>query len=366
MRAVQPWSGSYEVGQVLWATAHWGQFTKSGWYFLQHRAGVGLLDNGGSYVSLTDPTGQQLTIIVETMNRNSSQCKWTTSVDYNTTEQTATFQLDRSFAHITQLFAFFSNFTTIDVDQAFIYKGIIALNNGTFTLQLPIEVVYTLSTINGTKGAYEPPPASTPFPLPYEDDFDQYPIFSEAALFADQSGSWQIVDTSSSRGRVMRQMVTEIPISWCGEAPYPYSIIGDNQWQQPLTVSVDVMIESVGTAFVALGVSRGNCDVAGVGSPGIVFSINTTNNGLWQLTASTNLNNPLNYGNVSVISGTWYTLTLTVLSDHSEAYINGNFVGRCSLNVSSAHGWAAIGSSWNYVQFDNFRLRSPKQGVYSP
>jgi galactosylceramidase len=365
MRAVQPWSGSYEVGQVIWAAAHWGQFTKSGWNFLQHGAGVGLLDNGGSYVALTDPTGQQLTIIVETMIRSNSQCKWSSSVDYNTTEQTATFQLDSSFAHITQLFVFFSNFSTIDVNQTFIYKGIIALNKRTFTLQLPLEVFYTLSTINGTKGAYEPPPASTPFPLPYQDDFNQYPISSEAALFADQSGSWQIVDTSSSRGKVMRQMVTEVPISWCGEAPFPFSIIGDHQWQQPFTVSVDVMIESVGAAFVAIGVEKGSCSVVGSGSPGIVFSINTTNNGLWQLTASTNLTNPLISGNVSVMSGTWYTLTLTVLADHSEAYINGNFVGQCSLNVSSARGWAAIGSSWNYVQFDNFRLQSPKQGVYS-
>ena len=223
-------------------------------------------------------------------------------------------------------------------------------------------MVYTLSSINGTKGAYEAPPPSTPFPLPYQDDFEQYPISSEAALFADQSGSWEIIDTSSSRGKVMRQMVTEVPISWCGEAPYPYSIIGD-YWQEPFTVSADVMIESVGTAFVAIGVSQGSCNVVGTGSPGIVFSINTTNSGLWQLTASTNIINPLNYGSISVIPGTWYTLTLSVLSNHSDAYINGNFVGRCALKASSSRGWAAIGSSWNYVQFDHFRLQSPKQGV---
>jgi galactosylceramidase len=148
-----------------------GQSTTLGWSFLQHGMGVGLLDNGGSYAALTD-----------------------------TTEQTATFQLDSSFAHITQLFVFFSNLSTIDVEQAFIYKGIVLLNKGVFTLQLPVEVIYTLSTINGTKGAYAAPPASTPFPLPYKDDFNQYPINSEAALFADQSGSWQIVDTFSSRG----------------------------------------------------------------------------------------------------------------------------------------------------------------------
>ncbi len=360
LRAVEPWSGFYQVGQVLWMVAHWGQFTKSGWFFLQHGMGVGLLNNGGSYVTLTDPTSQQLTIIIETMKRNSSQCSWASSAFYNTTDQIATFQLDSSFAHITQFFVFFSDFNTHDVDQAFIYKGIVTLNNGSFTLQLPVGVVFTVSTINGTKGAHEAPPPSMLFPLPYQDNFDQYSTSSEAAFFADQSGSWQITDTSSSRGKVMRQMVTEIPISWCGEAPYPYSIFGNPMWQQPLNISTDVMIENAGTAFVAIGVSKGSCDVARVGSPAIVFSINTTNNGQWQLTASTALNKPLSYGNVSIMPGTWYRLTLVVLADHSEAFIDGNLVGRCDLNVSSSSGLVAIGSSWDFVQFDNFRIQSPK------
>ncbi len=365
LRAVQPWSGFYQVGQVLWAAAHWGQFTTPGWFFLQHGAGVGLLNNGGSYVALTDSTGQQLTIIVETMNRDSAQCRFSSSVQYNTTDQTATFELDSSFAHITQLFVFFSNFTTIDVDQAFIYKGTITLNNRSFTLQLPVGVFYTLSTINGTKGAYETHTVSTPFPVPYQDDFNKYPVSSEAAYFADQSGSWEIVDTSSTRGKVMRQMVTETPISWCKETPYPYSVIGDPHWSQPFTVSTDVMIENAGTAFVAVGVARGSCDAGGVGSSAIVFSINTTNNGMWQLTPNTALTNPVSYGNVTVKSGTWYTITLTVLSDHSEAYLNGNLIGRCSLDVSTSSGWVAIGSSWDHVQFDNFRLESPKQGLHA-
>ncbi len=356
LRAVEPWSGFYEIGRVVWAAAHWGQFTKAGWFFLQHGKGVGLLDNGGSYVALTDPSNQQLTIIVETMKHDSSQCAWSHSADYTITDQTATFQLDSSFAHINQFFVFFSNFSTLDANQSFIYKGIITLTDGSFTLQLPIGGLYTISTINGTKGNYDAQPVSMPFPLPYQDNFDQYQVSAEAAYFSDQSGSWEIVDTSGSHGKVMKQTVPEVPISWCSEAPYPFSVIGDSNWKQPLNVSVDVLFETVGTAFVAVGVEKGSCGVGGVGSPAIVFSINTTNNGLWQLTASTAITNPLASGNVSVMAGTWYTITLNVLSDHSEAFINGNFVGRCNLNASSFQGLVAIGSSWNFVQFDNFRL----------
>ncbi|CAF1193727.1 unnamed protein product [Adineta ricciae] len=355
LRANEPWSGHYRIGRLLWVSAHWGQFTKVGWSFLKHGSGVGLLDNGGSYVSLTDPTGEQLTIIVETMDRNSSQCAHSSTVYYSTTNQTATFQLDTSFGHITQLYVFFTDLNILDVDQAFTYKGIITLDNGTFTLQLSVGVLYTVSTINGTKGAYDAPP-SQPFPLPYADNFDDHQVYSEAPYFSDQTGSWEIIDTASTRGKTMRQMVPERPISWCDDADYPYSIIGNYTWKQPLNISVDVLIEKNGIAFVALGVSEGGC---GNGSSGIVFSVNTTNNGSWQITNSTQLTNPVTSGIVSIVAGTWYKLTLVVLQDYSVGYVNGNPVGRCELTASSYSGWGAIGSSWDYVQFDNFCLQSP-------
>ena len=50
--------------------------------------------------------------------------------------------------------------------------------------------------------------ASLPFPVPYADTFDGYPLYSEAAYFADQAGSWEIVQSSDpSHGLVMRQTV---------------------------------------------------------------------------------------------------------------------------------------------------------------
>jgi len=79
--------------------------------------------------------------------------------------------------------------------------------------------------MNGTKGTYQPAP-SMQFPLSYQDNFDQSATSSEAAYFSDQSGSWEIVDTSISRGRPMRQMFAEHPFSWCFEAPYSSSFMG--------------------------------------------------------------------------------------------------------------------------------------------
>lgn len=82
--------------------------------------------------------------------------------------------LHSSFAHVTQLFVFSSNLDIADMNQTFAYAGIIKLNSGSFTLQLAVGVVYTLSTINGTKGAYSIQSVSTPFLLPYQDDSDRY------------------------------------------------------------------------------------------------------------------------------------------------------------------------------------------------
>ena len=84
----------------------------------------------------------------------------------------------------------------MDINQTFIYQGITKLASGSFTLQLPVGIFYTLSTMNGTKGAYHTQSVSTPFPLPYHDDFDKYLVDSEAAYFADQSGSWQSNETN--------------------------------------------------------------------------------------------------------------------------------------------------------------------------
>ena len=354
MRAVEPWSGHFEIGRVLWVSAHWGQFTKAGWSFLQHGQGVGLLDNGGSYVSLTDPKGEHLTIIVETMKREDSLCAHSSSVPYTTTNQTATFQLDDSFAHVQQLYVFLTDLRTTDVGKSFVYQGVIQPDKGSFTLNLPVGILYTVSTINGTKGSYQSP-ASTPFPLPYADNFDSRQTFSEAPYFSDQSGSFEIVEASGGHGKTMRQMVTQHPISWCTEAKYPYSVLGDSNWKQPLNITADILIENNGTAFVAVGVTRGGC---GDGSPGIVLSVSTVNGGLWQLSGSTELTNPLVSGPMELKPGSWHTISLVVLSDHSEAFINGEIVGQCDLSASSFTGLAAIGTSWDFVQFDNFHLQS--------
>lgn len=47
--------------------AHTTQFTNIGWIYLNHGSGVGMLNYGGSYVTLVSPDGNDFTIIIETM-----------------------------------------------------------------------------------------------------------------------------------------------------------------------------------------------------------------------------------------------------------------------------------------------------------
>lgn len=47
------------------------------------------------------------------------------------------------------------------------------VSNGTFSLDLEVDEVYTLTTVTtGSKGSYPEPPSSAPFPKIYSDDFD--------------------------------------------------------------------------------------------------------------------------------------------------------------------------------------------------
>lgn len=86
------------------------------------------------------------------------------------------------------------------------------------------------------------------------------------------------------------------------------------------------MIENTRVVFVAVGIFRGGCYAGEQLDPAIVFSIHTINNEMWQMSPNRRLTNPLNSVSIPIAAGTWYTITLRVLSDHSETFVKGNLV----------------------------------------
>ncbi|XP_077766387.1 galactocerebrosidase isoform X4 [Canis aureus] len=302
MTAQEPWSGHYVVESPIWVSAHTTQFTQPGWYYLKT---VGHLEKGGSYVALTDGLGN-LTIIVETMLLDSSS---------------------------------------------------------TFTLELQEDEIFTLTTLTvGSKGSYPLPPKSEPFPQIYEDDFDvDYPFFSEAPNFADQTGVFEYFTNIEDPGEhrfTLRQVLNQRPITWAADAYNTISIIGDYKWSN-LTVRCDVYIETPekGGVFIAGRVNKGGILIRS--ARGIFFWIFA--NGTYRVTGD--LAGWVIYalGRVDVTAKKWYTLTLIIKGRLSSGMLNGKTVWK-NIPVSfPKNGWAAIGThSFEFAQFDNFHVEATR------
>ncbi|KAK7508505.1 hypothetical protein BaRGS_00000071 [Batillaria attramentaria] len=266
MTAVEPWSGHYMVATPIWMSAHTAQFTQVGWSYLHHGSGVGMLDGGGSYVSLVSPDRKNLTVIIETMSHNHSVCIRPALPEYTVVPQNVTIKLAGSFASISEMRVWRSKLGFNGQESIlFEEQKPLKFEGGMATLALDVDEVYTLTTLTtGRKGGPEtPPPPSQPFPLPYSDDFENYTLGAEPNNMAQGTGSFEVVRSKSTAGKVMRQMVLEPPVSWCAADAIGAAItlIGNYTW-------VDTYVEvgaSLGTVngtdgvFVATRVQHGGC-----------------------------------------------------------------------------------------------------------
>ncbi|KAM4664754.1 galactocerebrosidase isoform 2-T2 [Discoglossus pictus] len=358
MTAKEPWSGNYVVSPPIWITAHTTQFTQPGWYYLKT---VGHLEKGGSYVALTDRQGN-LTIIIETMTHNNSICIRPPLPAFNVSAQNATFYLKGSFNNLTML-QVWNTKLCVNSTKPVIYRELspIKVQDGSFTIELGVDEVYTLTTITtGRKGSYSDPPASQPFPVKYKDDFNvRNPPFTEAPYFADQSGVFEyFINTSDPGDHVFtfRQVLNQRPITWVSDADQAISVIGDYKWSDVIVTS-DIYIETADTGgvFIAARVNQG-------GSPtkqakGIFFWV--FSDGTYKVTADLCGRIVLNKGLSGVRAGQWHTLTLQVDGLYASGLLNGYILWKDVVTLGPLHGWAAIGtSSFEFAQFDNFMIEA--------
>ncbi|XP_071221550.1 galactocerebrosidase isoform X1 [Salvelinus alpinus] len=358
MTAEEPWTGNYVVESPIWITAHTTQFSQPGWTYLQT---VGHLVHGGSYVALTDSKGN-LTVVIETMTHDHSVCIRPPLLPFNVTAQNVTFQLKGSFASIKELQVWQSKFD-FKTKKPFFFKKLSPLKiyDGSFTLSLDVDEVYTLTTIStGQKGTYPDPPASGPFPKVYKDDFNvANPSFSEAPDFADQTGVFEYYINLTDAGPhvfTLRQVVTQMPVTWATDADQTISVIGDYKWQN-LTVMCDVFMETVktGGVFIAARVDKGGQSVRS--AKGVFFwvfadgSYKVTNDLVGKTVLAEGLSGTRAYG--------WHTLTLTVEGEYATGLLNGYPLWKDAVVLGPKNGWAAIGThSFELAQFDNFAVEA--------
>ncbi len=230
MIANSPWSGNYHTREVLWGYAHYGQFSKIGWQYLN--GACGKLDDGGTFVTLKSP-GKDYSVIIETKDATSVQ-----NVTFNVSGGLSTGKLCvwRS-----------------DAKEQFVRLDDIKPKNHSFTIALDPDAVYSISTTTGQqKGSFADIPAEQKFPFPYYETFDEYSSPKQFGYLphytADIASVFEIAERPDKTGKCLRQVVSRKPQSWAPEW-MPYTIIGDEHWQD-YEVSADIYLDDGGWAGV--------------------------------------------------------------------------------------------------------------------
>uniref|UniRef100_A0A0B7AEQ2 galactosylceramidase n=1 Tax=Arion vulgaris TaxID=1028688 RepID=A0A0B7AEQ2_9EUPU len=364
MTAVEPWSGNYVVQSPIWVSAHITQFSSIGWKYLSHGSGVGKLPNGGSYVGLFSPDGVNLTIVIETMTHDHSVCIRPRLPKYTVTEQNITITLKGHFAQITQMNVWYSKLSFNGTpSEMFVKQSSKTIINGQVNLSLGLDEIVTLTSLpGGQKGSYPEPPASKPFPLPYNDNFEDYTLSQEPFLLTPQTGSLDVVKSQNiSHGLVSRQTVLHPPIKWCPNTlSFPYAVIGDQNWTD-LFIEIDFEIPGVNATdgvFVAARVTEGGCQA--FIAHGIYFF--AFSNSKYIVANDLARTKVLNQGNLPPGQG-WHKLSLLVQGQKAIGAYDEKGIFNIDIPSYPSSGFAGIGTdNFGIADFDNLHIATQQDG----
>ncbi|KAL3863052.1 hypothetical protein ACJMK2_004834 [Sinanodonta woodiana] len=366
MTAYSPWSGYYSVDTPIWMSAHTTQFTKIGWKYLSRKTGVGHLRNGGSYVALTSPDRKDLTIVIETMAYNASQCLHEVLTKYDVQKQNLILKLTGSFRYIDSLFVWYSQIgdETQKADLVlFESLGPIQVVNGTVKLTVDVNQIYTLTTLSGgSKGKHPDPPISKPFPLPYVDTFEDVPYHQEPYFLSPMAGSFEVVPGKNWK-RVLRQMTVLPPVDWCETEDFSLALVGNITWSDifvETNFSLDVPYAAKGV-FVAVRVNSGGCYTANGG--GIFFHI-LPGDGQYQIYNDAKRSMLLGFGPVSGLNASgWNRVAIVIKDFFATAYVNGQLLFGIRVPLQPARGFVGLGTSgFGHADFDYICVMSSDDG----
>ncbi|WP_051941095.1 RICIN domain-containing protein [Phaeacidiphilus oryzae] len=341
MTATQPWSGNYTVGKSLWSAAQTTQFTEPGWQYLDSGSGyLGGDRANGSYVSYRSPDRRNWSTVLETLDA--------------TAAQTATFKVSGGLPG-GRLHVWASDFgSNSQSDYMVRQPDLTAGSDGTYTLTLQPDHVYTVTTETGGGAGTAASPARGTMKLPYADSFAEVPVGRQARLLSDQQGAFESVKCDGGRsGDCLRQMDTQLPVTWDG-ASDPYSTLGDLGWTD-YTVSVDTRLTQTSGAVQLLGRVG---EQQGFSPAGIdAYYLQLAHDGSWSV-----LKNTTSHTVTTLASGTdaaaagdgWHRLSLAFAGDAITASIDGAKVASVT-DSSYESGQVGIGTS-GYVQGEFSRL----------
>jgi galactosylceramidase len=344
MIANSPWSGYYHTRDVLWGYAHYGQFSKVGWHYLN--GGCDKLADGGSFITLKSPR-KDYSVIVETKGARSVQ-----NVTFKITGGLSTGRLCVWCS---------------DAKEQFVQHEGINPQNGSFTIALEPDSVYSISTTTGQqKGSFENIPAEQKFPFPYYETFDEYSSPKRFGYLphytADIAGVFEIADRPDKTGKCLRQVIGQKPQSWAPEWT-PYTIIGDEHWQD-YEVSADIYLDDGGWAGV---MGRVNNVGTGYGCVPKGYYLRLGVDGSCALFATTQAKNEtagrqLAAGTAPDVSGKkWHNLKLQFSGETITGFVDGTQILSVTNNLYSRGMAGLITGDFktrNTACFDNLLINA--------
>jgi len=152
----------------------------------------------------------------------------------------------------------------------------------------------------------------------------------------------------------MRQVVTIPPIVWCSESQTPISFIGDVRIADAVVTS-NVFIEESGNVTLGGRTSTGGC--VNSYQSGYFFTINER--GFWNIYSgldSLKSGSVVNFG-----PDEWHSMSLTMTGNKIIGSIDG-VQQFAVVDNKFSRGWIAIGTGWNFAQFDDFSIEDASYG----
>ena len=302
------------------------------------------------------PGARDVTIVLESLQ---GECNhgWGLCAGVHTSAQDLSFQLRGTEISdsISQLHLWHSNQRV----QKFEYLGSVPVKGGLFSLgrTMQPDSIYTLSTTIGQKkGSFSsPPPPSRPFPFPYKDDFQSYPIGGLAKYFSDQGGYFKIGFDGSSTNKVLTQVVTRDPgpNAWIPN-PDPITVIGSANWTD-YYVSCGMRLDDVGSTGQYLVLCGRLASWAKLDSQPIIpaYCLNVSASGQWRFTAGDPAS-PLAVGRISGYNAArWHTLQFYFSGRTFKGLFDSSLLFSLA-DTTFSQGAVAIGSGFHIAYFRNF------------
>lgn len=193
-------------------------------------------------------------------------------------------------------------------------------------------------------------PAGTP--AVQDEDYGATPRYTN-----DTNGAFESVATGDAgHGRVLRQQVGPGMAGGAWNSGDPKTTIGDARWAN-YTVSADVLFPADGAQYASVGAREQGGTPNGQNVSAAELKIDPT--GAWTFmrygatVAGGNAGASFTAG-----SGVWNNIAVKVAGSVYTAYVNGVEVATYTDAAPQATGRIQLGSSFNFVQFDNLEVET--------